>query len=245
MDRPDEDERPILSDWRKTGDGEWARQRDDVGTGPVWIRRVPHGYQWCVVWLGCSVAGGSQPIPPYGDGPAIMAAREAADAAALHWYRLTDEGPARDLARAADFPTLMRALSRALNPGPSEAHVMRRQAHAAGTVPPDPECICGAPWPCAKAAPRRCETCGSPDVRPVGQAKCAKCIDGKARDYDAQSRAMLLAAIDQYAALLRDLDTLRADLAESQRANREAAEVLREVGTERALEAAEKCEANS
>ena len=43
---PDEDERPILSDWRKTGDGEWARQRDDVGTGPVWIRRVPHGYQW-------------------------------------------------------------------------------------------------------------------------------------------------------------------------------------------------------
>ena len=180
--------------------------------------------------MGCSVAGGSQPIPPYGDGPAIMAAREAADAAALHWYRLTDEGPARDLARAADFPTLMRALSRALNPGPSEAHVMRRL--------PDPECICGAPWPCAKVAPRRCETCGSPDVRPVGQAKCAKCIDGKARDYDAQSRAMLLAAIDQYAALLRDL-------AESQRANREAAEVLREVGTERALEAAEKCEANS
>ena len=95
MDRPDEDERPILSDWRKTGDGEWARQRDDVGTGPVWIRRVPHGYQWCVVWLGCSVAGGSQPIPPYGDGPAIMAAREAADAAALRWYRLPDEGPSR------------------------------------------------------------------------------------------------------------------------------------------------------
>ena len=156
------------------------------------------------------------------------------------WYRLPDEvparGAARDLARAADFPTLMRALADALNPGPSEAHVMRRQAHAAGTVPPDPECICGAPCPRAKVAPRRCETCGSPDVLPVGQAKCTKCIDGKARDYDAQSRAMLLASIDQYAALLRDL-------AESQRANREAAEVLRAVGTERALEAAEKCEA--
>ena len=45
-------------------------------------------------------------------------------------------------------------------------------------------------------------------------------------------------AVRMVAALLRDL-------AESQRANREAAEILRAVGTERALEAAEKCEANS
>ena len=143
----------MLSDWRKTGDGEWARQRDDVGTGPVWIRRVPHGYQWCVVWLGCSVAGGSQPIAPYGDGPAIMAAREAADAAALRWDHLPDEAPSRA------------------------------------------------------------------DIRPPASLADAT-------------------AVRMVAALLRDL-------AESQRANREAAEILRAVGTERALEAAEKCEANS
>ena len=66
----------------------------------------------------------------------------------------------------------------------------------------------------------------------------------RARGWQAPSRADIrppasladATAVRMVAALLRDL-------AESQRANREAAEVLREVGTERALEAAEKCEA--
>ena len=68
----------------------------------------------------------------------------------------------------------------------------------------------------------------------------------RARGWQAPSRADIrppasladATAVRMVAALLRDL-------AESQRANREAAEILRAVGTERALEAAEKCEANS
>ena len=60
-------------------------------------------------------------------------------------------------------------------------------------------------------------------------------------DYEAAARAIVGALAD--ATAVRMVAALLRDLAESQRANREAAEVLREVGTERALEAAEKCEA--
>ena len=64
---------------------------------------------------------------------------------------------------------------------------------------------------------------------------------GDARDCESEARALVGLNADGTAA--RMVAALLRDLAESQRANREAAEVLREVGTERALEAAEKCEA--